>query len=129
MGWTVRGWQATGALALAVLAASPATARASAGAGVATAIMGQVTVAHAASPAPQPLRFKDEVFLRDRTARHRDAAEHAIPQTARIVIAAANVDLPFRIAVTSDHGMRDRDGFQRGFPATPGRSGSLTASA
>jgi FecR protein len=28
--------------------------------------MGQVTVAHAASPAPQPLRFKDEVFLRDR---------------------------------------------------------------
>jgi len=28
--------------------------------------MGQVTVAHAAAPAPQPLRFKDEVFLRDR---------------------------------------------------------------
>jgi hypothetical protein len=28
--------------------------------------MGQVTVSHAASPAPQPLRFKDEVFLRDR---------------------------------------------------------------
>ncbi len=66
VGWTVRGWQATGALALAVLATSPATARASAGAGVATAVMGQVTVAHAASPAPQPLRFKDEVFLRDR---------------------------------------------------------------
>ena len=66
MGWTVRGWQATGALALAVLAASPAPARASAGAGVATAVMGQVTVSHAASPAPQPLRFKDEVFLRDR---------------------------------------------------------------
>ena len=66
MGWTVRGWQATGALALAVLAISPATARASAGAGVATAVTGQVTVSHAASPAPQPLRFKDEVFLRDR---------------------------------------------------------------
>jgi len=53
-------------LALAVLATSPATARASAGAGVATAVTGQVTVSHAASPAPQPLRFKDEVFLRDR---------------------------------------------------------------
>jgi hypothetical protein len=64
--WTVRGWQATGALALAVLATSPATARASAGAGVATAVMGQVTVSHAASPEAQPLRFKDEVFLRDR---------------------------------------------------------------
>src|SRR5712691_13551779 len=64
VGWTVRGWQATGALALAVLATSPASA--SAGAGVATAVTGQVTVSHAASPAPQPLRFKDEVFLRDR---------------------------------------------------------------
>jgi hypothetical protein len=63
-----RGWQAAGALAL-VLAVIPATAPqagASAGAGVATAVTGQVSVSHAASPGPQPLRFKDEVFLRDR---------------------------------------------------------------
>jgi hypothetical protein len=33
---------------------------------VATAVTGQVTVSHAASSTPQPLRFKDEVFLRDR---------------------------------------------------------------
>jgi hypothetical protein len=37
-----------------------------AGAGVATAVIGQVTVSHAASPTPQALHFKDEVFLRDR---------------------------------------------------------------
>ena len=32
---------------------------------MATAVTGQVTVSHAASSTSQPLRFKDEVFLRD----------------------------------------------------------------
>jgi len=61
------GWQAAGALALA-LVLIPAAVRAASpeGAGVATAVSGQVTVTHAVSPAPQVLRFKDAVFYRDR---------------------------------------------------------------
>ena len=63
-----RGWQAACVLALALLVIPTTTVQASApaGAGVATAVTGQVTVFHAASPTPQPLHFKDEVFLRDR---------------------------------------------------------------
>jgi len=55
-------------LALALLVVPTATVQASApaGAGVATAVTGQVTVSHAASPGSLPLHFKDEVFLRDR---------------------------------------------------------------
>lgn len=36
------------------------------GVGVITTLTGSATVARAALPAPQPLRFKDDVFLRDR---------------------------------------------------------------
>src|SRR4030095_16673632 len=36
------------------------------GVGVITTLSGSATVARAALPAPQPLRFKDDVFLRDR---------------------------------------------------------------
>ncbi|HEX9125487.1 MAG TPA: hypothetical protein VF948_03740 [Methylomirabilota bacterium] len=63
-----RGWQAAGILALALLFSPTATVQAAvpAGAGVATAVIGQVTVSHAASPTPQALHFKDEVFLQDR---------------------------------------------------------------
>src|SRR6266508_3207643 len=63
-----RGWQAASVLALALLVVPTATVQASApaGAGVATAVTGQVTVSHAASPGSLPLHFKDEVFLRDR---------------------------------------------------------------
>jgi hypothetical protein len=63
-----RGWRAAGVLALALLVIPTATVQASTpgGAGIATAVSGQVTVSHAVSLAPQPLRFKDEVFLRDR---------------------------------------------------------------
>src|SRR5258705_274056 len=38
------------------------------GVGVVTTLAGTVTVARAALPAPQPLRFKDDVFLRDHIA-------------------------------------------------------------
>ena len=38
------------------------------GVGVVTTLAGTVTVARAALPAPQPLRFKDDVFMRDHIA-------------------------------------------------------------
>jgi hypothetical protein len=41
-------------------------AAASGGAGVATAVTGQVTVSRSAPQAQQPLRFKDEIYFRDR---------------------------------------------------------------
>jgi hypothetical protein len=63
-----RGWQVAGALALALVISHAATVQAASpdGAGVATAVAGEVTVSHSVSPAVQPLRFKDEVFYRDR---------------------------------------------------------------
>jgi hypothetical protein len=69
-----RGWQAASALALALVFIPTAAVQAALpeGAGVATAVTGEVTVSHAVSPEPQALRFKDEVFFRDRisTAAH-----------------------------------------------------------
>ena len=63
-----RGWQVAGALALALSLIPTATVQAASpeGAGVATAVSGEVTVSHSVSPAPQPLRFKDKIFYRDR---------------------------------------------------------------
>ena len=63
--------QCLGALLLAVLA--PVTEAAASGAGVVTAVSGQVTVSRTATT-PSPLRFKDEVFLRDRIS----TAEHSL---------------------------------------------------
>lgn len=57
---------------LLLLAASPALASAQTavepgrGVGVVTTLAGTATVARAALPSPQPLRFKDDVFVRDR---------------------------------------------------------------
>jgi hypothetical protein len=52
-------------LALATLWTPPALAQA-ARAGVVTTVQGQATVARAVRPQPVPLRFRDELFLRDR---------------------------------------------------------------
>jgi hypothetical protein len=54
------------ALALFTVPMSVPKAAASGGAGVATAVTGQVTVSRSTSQAQQPLRFKDEIYLRDR---------------------------------------------------------------
>jgi FecR protein len=58
---------ASAALALASLASAQEPA------GVVTTIEGKVTVAHASSPAPIPLRFRDAVFVRDSIATGKDA--------------------------------------------------------
>src|SRR5215470_336861 len=60
-----------GALLLALLA--PVTQAVASGAGVVTSVSGQVTVSRTATT-PLPLRFKDEVFLRDRIS----TAEHSL---------------------------------------------------
>src|SRR5262245_35000327 len=60
-----------GALVLTIL--TPAAEAAASGAGVVTAVSGQVTVSRTATT-PSPLRFKDEVFLRDRIS----TAEHSL---------------------------------------------------
>jgi FecR protein len=62
-----REWQVPGALALALVLILTATVQAASpeGAGVVSAVTGEVTVSRAISSAPQPLRFKDEVFYRD----------------------------------------------------------------
>jgi hypothetical protein len=58
-----------GALALCPVAAwAQAASDASRNVGIVTTLAGQVTVARAALPNPVPLRFKDDVFLRDRIA-------------------------------------------------------------
>ena len=62
--------QALAALLLAMLSATDALAT---GAGVVTGVSGQVTVARATTPS-LPLKFKDEVFLRDRIS----TAEHSL---------------------------------------------------
>ncbi|HEY7202866.1 MAG TPA: FecR domain-containing protein [Methylomirabilota bacterium] len=49
-----------------IVGAEPALAERNRGVGVITTLTGSATVARAALPAPQPLRFKDDVFLRDR---------------------------------------------------------------
>ena len=49
------------------LAAQPAPA------GVVTSLVGQVTVARAATPTPVALKFKDSVFLRDRVETRQDS--------------------------------------------------------
>ncbi|HET7874871.1 MAG TPA: FecR family protein, partial [Methylomirabilota bacterium] len=58
----------TGALlaGLLLLAPAPAGAQASQGVGVVTTLNGQATVSRASLPQPLPLKFKDEVFERDR---------------------------------------------------------------
>jgi len=63
--------QCLGALLLAVLA--PSAHAAASGAGVVTAVTGEVTVSRTATT-PAPLRFKDEVFLKDRIT----TAEHSL---------------------------------------------------
>src|SRR5215470_18031332 len=60
-----------GALLLVLLA--PVTEAVASGAGVVTSISGQVTVSRTATTSV-PLRFKDEVFLRDRIS----TAEHSL---------------------------------------------------
>ena len=55
MCWPALGWAQT----------APETAR---GVGVVTTLAGRATVARAALAEPQPLRFKDDVFVRDRIA-------------------------------------------------------------
>src|SRR5262245_33784981 len=60
-----------GALLFALLA--PVTQAVASGAGVVTSVSGQVTVSRTATT-PLPLRFKDEVFLRDRIS----TAEHSL---------------------------------------------------
>ena len=58
-----------GALALCPLAAwGQAGGDAGRNVGVVTTLAGQATVARAALASPVPLRFKDDVFLRDRAA-------------------------------------------------------------
>lgn len=60
-------WPALGSAA--VVGAEPALAERGGGGrgvGVITTLSGSASVARAAVPAPQPLRFKDDVFLRDR---------------------------------------------------------------
>jgi hypothetical protein len=59
----------TAALALALGTQADAQERA----GVVTTLEGQVTVTRASLPAPAPLKFKDDVFVRDRIATGRDA--------------------------------------------------------
>lgn len=54
------------ALPLLALLPAPALAQNSANVGVVTTLTGQATVARAAVPQPLPLRFKDNVFQRDR---------------------------------------------------------------
>ena len=51
-----------------VLSSVPATALANDRAGVVTSAEGRVSVARASAPAANPLKFKDEVFLRDRVS-------------------------------------------------------------
>jgi hypothetical protein len=59
-------WPALGSAS--VVGAEPTTERGGGerGVGVITTLSGSASVARAALPAPQPLRFKDDVFLRDR---------------------------------------------------------------
>jgi hypothetical protein len=57
-----------GALALCPIAAWAQTGSDARNVGVVTTLAGQATVARAALPSPVPLRFKDDVFLRDRIA-------------------------------------------------------------
>ena len=68
-GVIVKRWLARVTL-VALLLAWPATASAQTGhgVGVVTTLTGTVTVARAALPAPQPLQFKDDVFVRDHIA-------------------------------------------------------------
>ena len=54
--------------ALLTLTSFPTLAAAQERAGVVTTLTGQATVARAVVPQPQPLRFKDDVFRRDRIA-------------------------------------------------------------
>lgn len=63
--------QCLGALLLALLV--PVAEAAASGAGVVTGVSGQVTVSRTATT-PSPLRFKDEVFLKDRIS----TAEHSL---------------------------------------------------
>src|SRR4029453_15789090 len=60
--WPALGWAQ-------IVGAEPALAEREGGGrgvGVITTLSGSATVARAALPAPQPLRFKDDVFMRDR---------------------------------------------------------------
>ena len=61
------------AVLLAVAAAPAPLAAQPAPAGVVTSLVGQVTVARAAVPAPVALKFKDSVFLRDRIETRQDS--------------------------------------------------------
>ncbi len=53
-------------LLLLALGSSPAPAQSAAGVGIVTTLSGQASVARAALPQPLPLRFKDDVFEKDR---------------------------------------------------------------
>src|SRR5215475_4988601 len=73
-----------GALLLALLA--PVTEAIAAGAGVVTSVSGQVTVSRTATT-PLPLRFKDEVFLRDRiSTAERSLARLLLDQKALVTV-------------------------------------------
>jgi hypothetical protein len=61
------------AVLLAVVASPGRLAAQPAAAGVVTTLVGQVTVARAAAPAPVALKFKDSVFLRDRIETRQDS--------------------------------------------------------
>ncbi len=64
----MRRWALTAVALLLLLALgpSPAPAQSAAGVGIVTTLSGQATVARAALPQPLPLRFKDDVFQKDR---------------------------------------------------------------
>jgi hypothetical protein len=60
------GLVAVAPLLLLVLSPASVSAQSAAGVGVVTTLSGQATVARAALPQPRPLRFKDDVFEKDR---------------------------------------------------------------
>ncbi len=64
----MRRWALTAVVALLLLALcpAPAPAQSAAGVGVVTTLSGQATVARATLSQPLPLRFKDDVFEKDR---------------------------------------------------------------
>ena len=60
--------------------------------GVVTNVEGMATVARVALPQPQPLRFKDDVFLKDRITSRLTAEFGMIPSSAPSASSAPTIE-------------------------------------